>query len=127
MSVTQPTWQQMVTVNGPPAGGLFYVGVRCHEMPTDGRYMVGLPGPDADGAIATGQLPITSPGMVNLQEVTWPPNYSSTLTLTYYQGTTKPTPAVSSIRVVGARTRRGSSGSSTTRTGTRCDVAAHMD
>ena len=101
LSVAQPTWQRTSTVRGPKAGGLFYVGIRCVKMPTDGHYALAMPGPDGDGTINTGTLPITTQGMINMQPVTWPENYSSTLTITYYQGQTKPTPGVSAISQVG--------------------------
>ena len=100
-TVTQPTWQRTAAVPGPTAGGLFYIGVRCKSMPTDGQYALAMAGPDADGSISTGPLPITTPGMLSMQPVTWPANYNSTLVLTYYQGKTAPTPDVSSISVVG--------------------------
>lgn len=70
-------------------------------MPADGQYALAMAGPDADGSINTGPLPITTPGMLNMQPVTWPAGFNSTLVLTYYQGKTAPTPDVSSISVVG--------------------------
>jgi hypothetical protein len=97
----QPTCQRTAAVPGPTAGGLFYIGIRCKSMPTEGQYALAMAGPDADGSINTGPLPITTPGMLNMQPVTWPAGFNSTLVLTYYQGKTAPTPDVSSISVVG--------------------------
>ena len=101
ISAAGPTWQQTSSITGASNGGQISVGVQCNNMPTDGHVGYSIPGP-ADGSfpnIDTGQLPIYTPNAAFTQPVAWPAKYTTGITISYWQGATKP-PAGASIAAV---------------------------
>lgn len=90
VSVDNPTWQQIAPIAGAPAGGTFNIGIQCSNMPTDGYFAFDVPGPDAANSIHVPKTPITNPNTGLTIPVTWPPNFSSSISVSYWMGATKP-------------------------------------
>jgi len=90
VSASQPTWQQTTPITGMPDGGQILVGFQCANMPTDGFVALSVPGPDPADSVNVPKTPITNPNMAVAVQVTWPPNYSTEATLTYWAGATAP-------------------------------------
>jgi hypothetical protein len=87
------TWTQTTAVTGPAqAPGLFYLGIQCNNMPTDGQLGYQIPGPTPNIApIVSNLTPISNPNMLNLVPITgWPANAKSSITIDYKQGATTP-------------------------------------
>lgn len=90
MSNSNPTWQKSFPVVAPPEASTLIVGLQCNNMPTDGFVAMTVPGPDAQNSVNIPKTPITSPNMLLASQVTWPANYSTEATVTYWQGATAP-------------------------------------
>jgi hypothetical protein len=103
MSETQqrgePTWQQSFPVEGPPDGGTISAGIQCTNIPTDGYVAVTMPGPDQANSLDIPRTPIPNPNWQIFQQLQWPANFSTEMTITYWQGATAP-PAGASINPV---------------------------
>lgn len=85
-----PTWQTSYEVVAPPEASTLIIGLQCSNMPTGGFVAMSVPGPDAQNSINIPKTPITSPNMVLASQVTWPANYTTEATLSYWQGATAP-------------------------------------
>jgi hypothetical protein len=101
ISQAGPTWEQTSSITGATNGGQISIGVQCVNMPTDGHVGYTVPGrPNGSfPTISTGQLPIYTPDASFTQPVNWPANYATGITISYWQGATKP-PAGASIAAV---------------------------
>jgi hypothetical protein len=91
-----PTWQQTFPVTGPPAGGTLAAGIRCSNMPTDGSVSATMAGPDAANSLDIPRSPIPNPNWQVTQRLEWPADFSSEMTISYWEGETAP-PAGSSV------------------------------
>lgn len=96
VSAAVPTWQQVIPVTGPPEGGSLMLGIQCQNMPTDGYVAFSVPGPDAASTVHMPKTQISYPSMAITFPVTWPPNFATEATITYWMGATPP-PAGASI------------------------------
>ncbi len=89
VSQAGPTWQQTTSITGPSAGGQFQVGIQCSNMPNNGGtvgYVIpGGPGGNPPAVIAQ-NIPIWDPNAAPMTTVTWPPGYTSSITVSYTQG-----------------------------------------
>jgi hypothetical protein len=82
-------WSISVPVTGTPDGARFCVGFQCNNMPTDGRIVVIVPGPDADDTVNfIGN--ITHPNMGMMWSVVWKPNQQSGINIVWMGGNTAP-------------------------------------
>lgn len=84
------TWQKTVPVTAPPDGGQVLVGVACNNMPTDGCFAASMQGPDPANSLNLPKTPITTPNTNLTVPVTLPPNFKTTMVITYWQGNTVP-------------------------------------
>ncbi len=89
ISQAGPTWQQTTSITGPSAGGQFQVGIQCHNMPTGGG-TIGYTIPGGPGnnppPINAQNIPIWDPNAAPMTTVTWPPGFTSSITVSYTQG-----------------------------------------
>jgi hypothetical protein len=95
------TWAQTTAVSGPStAPGMFYLGIQCKNMPTDGQLGYQIPGPTPSIApIVSNLTPISNPNMLNLVPIVgWPADAKSSITIDYKQGPTTP-PTGASVTV----------------------------
>jgi len=90
VSSNTPTWQQIAPIAGAAAGGTFYIGIQCSNMPTDSYFAFDVPGPDSANTIHVPKTQITNPNTNLTIPVTWPANFSSSISLSYWQGATTP-------------------------------------
>ncbi len=90
VSQAGPTWRQTTAITGPAAGGQFLVGVACSNMPTGALVSYSIPGSGDVPPVEAKNIPIWGPGASPMTTVTWPPNHSSTITVTYNQGQAEP-------------------------------------
>jgi hypothetical protein len=81
-----PTWQQTFPVEGTNQETRIYVGVQCTDMPTDGFIAATL----SHGDVTIPKMPITQPNLTVAQQFDMPANYKGTLTISYWQGATRP-------------------------------------
>lgn len=95
-----PTWTETVPISGPSPAQLFYVGVQCQNMPTDGMVGFSIPGPSPTIApIVVPMQPIYNPNLVIMVPVAgWPAGAQSSVTVIYQMGATPP-PTGASISV----------------------------
>lgn len=87
------TWTQTANVTGPSTSpGMFYLGIQCTNMPTDGQLGYQIPGPTPNIApIISNLTPISNPNMLNLVPITgWPAGAKSSITINFKQGPTQP-------------------------------------
>lgn len=87
-----PTWQSSYPVEGPPGGGPIYLGFQCTDMPTDSTVACTAPGPDPQNSVNIPRTPIMNPHMTYMVQVVWPPNFNSTITISWWEGRTPPPP-----------------------------------
>ena len=99
-AMAEPTWQTTVPIDIGAQGGLFYLGIRCTEMPTDGFVAASAAGPDPANSFNIPRTPITNPNMTILNPVQWPAGFSSKMTIRYWQGATPPPPNASITSVM---------------------------
>ncbi|KUZ80130.1 hypothetical protein [Burkholderia ubonensis] len=87
-------WTKTTPITGPVAGGQFYVGVHWKDMPAgEGSISYSIPGGPGDKPprVVTEQpIPIYASEATPLVEVSWPPNFASSISITYKQGNTTP-------------------------------------
>jgi hypothetical protein len=94
-----PTWQQTYPVTGPSDGQTFSAGIQCSNMPTDGFVAVTMPGPDPASSLNIPRTRIANPNWQIAQRLQWPDDFSSEMTISYWQGNTPP-PGGASIEPV---------------------------
>jgi hypothetical protein len=95
-----PTWTETVPIVGPSPAQLFYLGVQCHNMPTDGMVGFSVPGPSPTiPPIVVPPQQIFNPNMAFTVPVSdWPAGAQSAVTVIYQMGATPP-PAGANISV----------------------------
>jgi hypothetical protein len=91
-----PALQQTVTVSSG-AGGTFTVSGNGYNLPMDGTMSVECPGPDEANSVNIYNQPVINPNMVLAQNVTWPANFTTTVSVTFWKGQTPP-PQGASVR-----------------------------
>jgi hypothetical protein len=90
VSQAGPSWQQTVTVTGPTGGGQFKIGIACDNMPTDGYFAYSVPG---SGGVPTVNFPKTliwDPDAAPTTTVTWPAEFATSITISWWQGAIVP-------------------------------------
>ncbi|AMR33479.1 hypothetical protein A0256_19660 [Mucilaginibacter sp. PAMC 26640] len=88
VDATVPTMQGSASIIGPSAGGVLNLGLQCHKLPTDGYIEFSVPGPDSDNTIIFPKTPIISTNYAPTFQVEYPPNFTTQMNWTYYQGAT---------------------------------------
>lgn len=95
VSQAGPTWQRTSLLTGAREGGEFRVGYSCKDMPTDGYLAFSVPGYDRGSSIVFPNPPrqraeIYDPNQSFMVKIRWRDAYSSSLTITYWQGSERP-------------------------------------
>jgi hypothetical protein len=93
-----PALQQTMSVSSG-SGGKFTVAGAGYNLPTDGKMSLVCPGPDAANSVNISPQAVTNPNMQLQQQVTWPANFVTTISVTFWKGQTAP-PAGASVRVL---------------------------
>jgi hypothetical protein len=94
-----PTSQYVTPISGPPDTGNLSVGIQWQDLPLDGQIAFSVPGPDAAGTVVQPQTPIPTPTGVLLFPVAWPPGFQTSMTVSFWQGST-PLPSGATITPV---------------------------
>ena len=78
------TWQINAPITGAEAGGTFWLGALCKDMPVGGNYDCYVPGPDDNGSINLTGVPIKKADQTFMVPITWPPGYKRGMTIVYH-------------------------------------------
>jgi len=86
----------------PPSAGSYYLGVQLQNMPSDGTFTVGAPGPDSANTLVMPSFHAPSPNAAVVWKVAFPAGFASSLVLSYWQGQTVPSNAGATLVLVPA-------------------------
>jgi len=97
------TWQQSWQIEGPPEGGMLYAGIQCHDMPVGSEVAISMPGPDQAQSIDLPPTTITSRDQSFLFAVTWPSDFRSTMTVSYWGANPAPGGSIAPVILLPAQ------------------------
>jgi hypothetical protein len=93
-----PALQQTIWVSSGN-GGQFTVAGAGYSLPTDGTMSLVCPGPDAANSVNISRIPVTNPNLQIGQNVTWPANFVTPISVSFWKGQTAP-PVGASVRAL---------------------------
>lgn len=98
---TVPTFTHQYPVSVTSAGN-YYLGIQMTNMPADGTFTVGVPGPDAADTLVAPVFHAPTPNAAVVWKVTFPAGFATSLAVSYWQGSTQPSGAGTTLVVVPA-------------------------
>jgi hypothetical protein len=89
-TTTGESWEEVLSFEGPPRGGLFKAGLQFTNMPTDASFSFTIAGPTPATSVNVPKTQITSPDETYLVPVNWTGvnDYKTQMVVTYYAGAT---------------------------------------
>ena len=90
VSVNTPSWQTTTNITGSTEGGQLQIGIQCTNMPNDSYVAFSVPGPDAQNTINVPKMQISNGNLALSLPVNWPAGFQSSITISYWQGSTNP-------------------------------------
>jgi DNA-binding beta-propeller fold protein YncE len=89
-TTTGETWEEVLSFEGPPRGGLFRGGLQFTNMPTDAFFSFTIAGPTPATSVNVPKTQITSPNETYLVPVNWTGvnDFKTQMVVTYYSGGT---------------------------------------
>jgi YVTN family beta-propeller protein len=110
-SPAKETWTKKLSLTGPPKGGKFNAGIQLTGIPTDASFAFSIVGPDPtnpNSSVNVPKTPVTDKNQTYMVPIDWTghPNYSTSMELQYWAGTTQPDKGGNITTVAAANTKK---------------------